>query len=98
MDIIALNWFDILLIAAATLFVSETVTQKTGPFGVFDALRTLVRTNGEKPTVLTCPWCLTPWAALALFGLYLIFPPAVWVLAISGISLMLRSYSGVRHG
>lgn len=102
----SMNWLELFLLAAATLFITETVTGKRGPFGIFEWLR--LRTTlpdgkgGKRSNPLNCPWCLTPYIALAL---------VLWIgwgrplqslvietFAVSGLALMLRAYTGVRHG
>lgn len=90
-----MTFLDVLLITAATLYLAEIITSKDGPFGILKRLR-------ELPSVgvglLSCIWCLAPWIAGLVIIAYVVFSPMVWIFAVAGLALALRSYSGVHHG
>lgn len=88
-----MTFLDWLFIAAATLYLSEVITGKDGPGGIFKRLRELDRTG-----LLSCIWCFVLWGALAMSALYYFVPEAVQVIAVAGLAMIIRSYSGVSHG
>lgn len=89
---------DVLLLSLATLYAVVVITTKAGPFNVFGRLRT----RYPDPSGLWhCVWCLAPWMGGFLLVLYLVVPYGtypVYVLAIAGAALAIRTYSGVSHG
>lgn len=87
-----MTWLDFTLIALATLYLSEIITSKEGPFGVFAKLRALPSMG-----LFRCVWCTAPYVALLMLGTYQLFSPIVWIFAIAGLALALRSYTGVAH-
>lgn len=89
-----MSWLDLLILALATWYASRVLTKEAGPWGLLAKLRA-VWPRGP----LTCIYCTAPWAAAALWADYRYgWPPVVWVLAVAGLALMLRSYTGVAHG
>lgn len=88
-----MNWLDFILLAIATWRLSYLLTGEDGPFLILVKLRSLRPLRG----VLGCIYCTSIWAAAALWGVYRIedAQPVVWILAISGLALMLRMYTGV---
>lgn len=87
---------DLLLLAAATLWVSHVVTATTGPGRLFIRLRDATRQR--LAGLFDCIWCVSVWVALVLFFSHQYVPGITWILAIAGAALMLRSYTGVHHG
>lgn len=87
-----MTWLDFALIALATLYLSEIITGKDGPFGIFAKLRALPSMG-----LLRCIWCTAPYVALLMLGVYWFAPPVVYVFAVAGLALALRSYTGVAH-
>lgn len=92
MNTIGFSFFDFVMIAFATLYLSEIITGKDGPFGVFTKLRQVPSMG-----LLRCVWCTAPYVALLMLGVYWFAPPVVWVFAVAGLALALRSYTGVAH-
>lgn len=96
-----LNLFDLLVLALATLYLAQVLTGTEGPGKVFEKLR-----EGTRATLgglLDCIWCTAVWMALALMVVYLWVPMeigkyVVYVFAIPGAALALRSFTGVHHG
>lgn len=93
METPAMTLYDFALISLATLYLSEVITGKSGPFSVFTAIR--ARAGG----LLSCVWCIAPWiwGVMALVY-FLLSPPIVWVFAGAGVAMAIRSYTGVHHG
>ena len=84
-----INPLDFIIAAIATWRLSYMVTKENGPFGVFLFART------KMGGALDCIYCLSVWVAtvctvLLYFNLALILYP----FAISGLAMMLRSYTG----
>ena len=80
---------DLIIMAIATWRLSHMLTKEEGPYGVFLIARK--KLGGA----LNCIYCLSVWVgmfctALWYFNLMLIIYP----LAISGLAMMLRSYTG----
>lgn len=44
---------------------------------------------GKAYDFITCPWCVSFWVAMGLTGLWYIFPVAVQVLGVTGLSVFL---------
>lgn len=86
-------WLDWLLIALATWRLSFMVAHESGPWRVFERLRTRYPLGG----LTNCMRCLSVWIAAFLFVTYDVLQPAVIILAISGAALMLHSYTGAGH-
>lgn len=87
--------FTFLLITLAAYYLAEVVTTKAGPFDVFAKFR-----MRSKSGLLACIWCFIPYAAALVLAL-LFIPYAimiVWLFAICGAAMMLRSYTGSGHG
>ena len=85
---------DVLLVALATWRLAYFVSSESGPFAFMQRLRAKNDLGG----LLTCPKCVSIWAAGLM--VFLVFTPlvfVVWVFAVSGAALMLASYSGANH-
>lgn len=93
MLIIPLSWLDLILIALATARLSMMLANEHGPWHVFERIRAKFPLGG----LTGCVKCISVWIALFLIPIYLLVPIIVWVFAISGAALMLRSYTGVGH-
>jgi hypothetical protein len=100
-----LSLFDLIILALATWRISRIVTREDGPFGVFSKWRAYAKARQDMGKALTlygllsCIYCLSVWVALGLLALHLFVTPYVsYVFAVSGLALMLRSYTGVQHG
>lgn len=84
---------DAIALSLAVFYVALSVGRTHGPFNVFDTIRTRWPLGG----LMTCPICLSIWAALALYGLLLIAPPAVYVFAAAGAASFAYRWSGGEH-
>jgi hypothetical protein len=90
------NWFDLIVLALATWRLSYFMTAEKGPFDAMERLRGALPLGG----LTACIKCVSVWAALILMALYWLVPYGqvfVWIMAVSGLALMLRSYTGVAH-
>ena len=93
-----LSLLDLLVLALATWRTAYFIARDHAPFGVMEKLRTRLVKDRAKPTVLTCIYCSSVWAAIAMLLLWHTpLQPVVWVAAVSGAALMLSSYSGANH-
>ena len=93
--VLNLSLLDLLVIALATWRLAYFIAKDHAPFGFMDKLRTRFVKDKTKPTILTCIYCSSIWAALVMLALW--FTPlqvVVWVFALSAAGLMLGSYSG----
>lgn len=88
-----MNIINFIILASATWYVAETITNKTGPWGVFAKLRERLPLGG----LTSCIHCMAIWVAAVMWLLCLYARPVVIVFAVAGGALMLRSYTGVRH-
>lgn len=87
-----MTFLDFALIGLATMYLSEIITGKSGPFSIFTAIR--ARAGG----LLSCVWCIAPWIAIIMLAIYyLLYPPIVWAFAVAGAAMAIRSYTGVAH-
>lgn len=94
--VLNLSLLDLLVIALAAWRLAYFIAKDYAPFGLMDKLRKRYVKDRTKPTVLTCIYCSSIWAALVMLALW--FTPlqvVVWVFAVSAAALMLGSYSGV---
>jgi hypothetical protein len=92
---VAYTPFDLLLISLATMYAVVVITTKAGPLSVFKRLR---KRYPDPSGLWHCIWCLAPWMGLVLFLLYNFLPAAIWVLAIAGAALAIRTYTGAANG
>lgn len=82
---------DLIILSLATWRLAFFVAHESGPFAVMAR----IRTKNDLGGLLTCIKCVSIWAALLLLVAYSSpLVPLVWVLAVSGLSLMLSSYTG----
>lgn len=88
--------FDLIVLALATMYAVHAVTSTHGPLNSFLILRE--RTRHVLKGFFDCAVCVSFWAALALLLLYAVAPGFIWVLAIAGAALAVRTYAGVKHG
>lgn len=89
-----MNFFDLVIVAAATAYLAFAITTTRGPFRVFARLRAHLPLGG----LTTCIYCLAPWTAGGLLLLYAT-PARVLVeaLAVAGLALMAWAWSGAKH-
>lgn len=82
---------DFILLAIATWRLAFFVSNEAGPL----AFMARLRSRNDLGGLLTCIKCVSVWAALLLLVLYSSpLSALVWVLAVSGLALMLASYTG----
>lgn len=83
---------DLLVLAAAALYVAYAIGWSHGPGGVFAWIREHMPLGGAT----ACPFCLSFWAAL---GLWLIWQtpvqPFIYVLAAAGLAAAVGTYTGI---
>ncbi len=96
---------EALLIGLAGWRVASLLVNESGPFHIFRNLRSVLGfTHGDDgaviawpdkflPNLLSCVWCLSPWVAAAMWGLWQISEPAVIILAASSILLMAERWN-----
>ncbi len=90
-DLTSLTALDIALIACAVWRLSYAITKEKGPFAVFTKLRERLPLGG----LTTCIKCAGWWAALLMVILYVTpLRVVVVVFGVSGLALMLASYTG----
>jgi hypothetical protein len=89
---ISLDLESILVLALATWRLSHMVTSESCPFGICEKLRLRLPMGG----LMTCIYCFSVWAGtLMLILWYSDLYPLVYILAISGLALAIRSYTGI---
>lgn len=87
--------FDFILLAFATLYAAHVLTTNEGPFHAFRWIRD--HTRRLLGGLFDCFFCLVVWAAFLFYVISLYYPPIVWVFAIAGAAIAIRSYTGLRH-
>jgi hypothetical protein len=93
---------DFIIMAIATWRIAAIITEEHGPFGVFawvryETIKHRTKRNISDVTLVTCIKCASVWIAAIVLLLYYFIPELVWIFGISGLGLMLKSYTGVRH-
>jgi len=86
---------DLLLLSLFTWRLAYMLVKESGPWGVFEKLRTRITFGGA----LNCIYCTSVWTGVT--GYVLIqspFAPIVYMIAISGGAMMLWRYTGGEHG
>lgn len=82
---------NLLIAALATWYIAHCITTEKGAFNVFEKLRLWLPLGG----LTSCIICLSVWIAIpVLLLLETPLAPIVYVCAIAGLALMLRSYTG----
>lgn len=83
-----------LLIGLAAWRVSSLLAQEGGPFDVFTRLRALpLETSFEEGVPDWCLWCLSPWAAAAMYGVWELEPVVVMVVAASTVVVLVQKWA-----
>lgn len=85
-----LSPLDALALGLATFYVALSVGRTHGPFNVFETIRTRWPLGG----LMTCPVCLSFWAAIGAYLVWLVWPPALYMLAAAGGAAFLYRYTG----
>lgn len=86
------GWLDLFLLSVATLRLAYMLSSEAGPWGMFERLR--ARLGG----LTACLYCASVWVALLLAIVYHFVPIVIWLFAMSGLALALRSYTGFGRG
>ena len=86
---------DILILALATLRVSYLAVKEDAPFKLMKRFRERHPDWG----VFHCQYCASVWVAVIMLAMWHIpyLNVIVYIFAISGLCLMLASYSGANH-
>lgn len=85
-----MNLLDFLLLSIATWRLSYMIVKEDGPYNILTRFRARFSLGG----LTTCIYCLSVWIAALLYVVFIYAAPIVYVLAVSGGALMLRSYTG----
>lgn len=85
-----LSPLDALALGLATFYVALSVGRTHGPFSIFITIRERWPLGG----LMTCPICLSIYAAVVLYAALLIAPPVVYVFAAAGGAAFLYRYTG----
>lgn len=86
-----MDGLTLLILSLATWRLAYLMAKEDAPFRLMTRLRERTTFGG----LLTCIYCSSVWAALAVLALWFTpFQPVVWLLAVSGAALMLGSYTG----
>lgn len=94
---------DLIAIGLATFRLVSLLQGERGPFAIFERMRGWValrdgvpveeqRLRHEVALALACSWCLSLWAALACWGLWLLEPWIVVIMAASTIAIVADRY------
>ncbi len=96
---------ETLIIGFAGWRVASLLTNETGPWKVFQNLRSVLGfTHGDDgsvtswpdgflPELFSCIWCMSLWAAASMWGLWQLSEPAVGVIAASAILLAVERWN-----
>jgi hypothetical protein len=90
--------------AVATWRLSAFIVDDPGPFHIMERIRNLFGITHDDGTVISwpdtfagellrCVRCISLWIAPIVYGLWLLAPPAVIVLAFWGAAAMIQSYT-----
>lgn len=98
---IQLPALDFLLLSVATWRIAYMLTREDGPANVFRRLRDRFPAEGRGGVgdALSCIYCTSVWVGVALFALWL--TPLWWLMvpvAVSGLAIMLQTYTGAGMG
>lgn len=91
-----MNPLDLAVLSIASWRLAYMATRENGPWRVFARLRTLTTIGG----LLECVYCASVWTAAGMLLLWTIGGLAqvfVMVLALSGVGLMLASWTGAGY-
>lgn len=88
-----------LLIGLAGWRVAHLLVVEDGPFDIFEKIRQMVGIkSGEIDSffglLLSCMFCTTVWTCIFMYGLWLLSPTAVIVIAAMSIALMAEALNG----
>lgn len=85
---------ELAMLGLATWRVSALLVYEDGPWAVFTRLRTLIgippeggRIEGFLPLLFSCIWCISPWVAVVVWGLWWLQPAIPAILAASAFAI-----------
>lgn len=87
-----MNAIDLLILALATYLFTDALVNRALPFGVMARLRDRLQWD-----VFLCFYCSSFWAALAVYGMWMLEPRLVMPLAAGGGAVLLWRYTGGNH-
>jgi hypothetical protein len=91
---VSLSPFELVVLALACWRLAYMLVRESGPGDVFGRLRRWSTFGG----VLDCLYCTSVWTAAGVLVLDATpARPLVWVLAVSGAALMLKSWTGAGY-
>lgn len=86
--------FDFLLLSLATWRIAYLITKEAGTFDIMAKIRKALPLGG----MMSCIYCASIWAAVGVYLLFLVFPPAIWMIAASGGAMLMWRYTGGDRG
>lgn len=89
-----MNLLDLLLLSLATWRLAYLITKESGPFDLVKKFRERLPLGG----LTSCIYCASIWAAVGVYLVFLIFPPAIWIIAASGGAMLMWRYTGSDRG
>lgn len=93
------------IVGLAAWRITALLSYERGPWDIFFRLREFLgythNDNGEPVSwplggfreIFACPWCLSIWAALSLWGIWELQPIVVMVIAASGIAIAVERWN-----
>ena len=104
-----MDWLTIVLIILATWRVASMLTQEDGPFKMFQRIRRLFGIKHDDGRIFqipdrnmaklfTCLWCMSLWVGGIMYGIWLVAPIVVWILAISTGAIIVDRLTEGSHG
>ena len=85
-----LSPLDALALGLATFYLAFALARTHGPFNVFKTLRERWPMGG----LISCVYCLAFYAAIGAYLVWLVWPPALYMLAAAGGAAFLYRYTG----
>lgn len=82
------------------------LTQEDGPLNIFRRIRQFFGVTHEGDGTIweipersfaklfTCLWCMSIWVGVAMYGIWLLVPALVWILAISTGAVIIDRFVG----
>lgn len=96
MAVTSLTVLDFIILICATWRMASMLSKEHGPFHIFSKFRERFPLGG----LTACIYCMSVWCAIPILLIYVLAPALtilIWILAVSGGALLLRSYTGAGH-
>ena len=82
-----------ILIGLAGWRIANLLVNENGPFAVFEHLRLFIglkpgEVSGFLPELFSCVYCMSVWATIAAYFVYLISPIVVMIVAAMSVALI----------